>query len=73
MNLHVAEASALYRVQAAVPDLDRAAVDARVLWLFDNATLNRQLDKLDKLELSSVWRLTEQALGPPGRGPRPSR
>ena len=46
----------------AVHDIDRAAIDARVLALFDNASLRSQLRKLDKVELSSVWRLTQQVL-----------
>ncbi len=42
--------------------IDRAAIDARVLALFDNASLRSHVRKLDKVELSSVWRLTQQVL-----------
>ena len=52
------------------PDIARASIDARVLALFDNASLRSRLRKLDKLELASVWRLTEQALARP-RGAEP--
>lgn len=55
-------ASQLHRAAAAFGDLDHAAIDARVLALFDNAALHSQVRKLDKLELSSVWRLTQQVL-----------
>jgi uncharacterized protein (DUF2384 family) len=41
---------------------DRAAIDARVLDLFDNPSLRSRLRKLDEVELSSVWRLTLHAL-----------
>ena len=43
--------------------IDAATIDARVLALFDNAALRSQLRKLDKVELASVWRLTQHALG----------
>lgn len=42
--------------------IERAAIDARVMALFDNASLRSQVQKLDKVELSSVWRLTHQVL-----------
>lgn len=42
--------------------IDRSEIDARVLALFDNATLQSQVRKLDKVELSNVWRLTQQVL-----------
>jgi uncharacterized protein (DUF2384 family) len=44
------------------PAIDRAAIDARVIALFDNARLQSKIRKLDKVELSSVWRVTETAL-----------
>ena len=50
------------RAPEIVHDMDRAAIDARVIALFDNASLRNQVRKLGKLELSSVWRLTLQAL-----------
>ena len=43
-------------------DIDRAAIDARVIALFDNASLRSHVRKLDKVELTSVWRLTLQVL-----------
>ena len=49
-------------VQEALQDLDRVVIDSRVIALFDNTALRSQVCKLDKLELSSVWRLTEQVL-----------
>ena len=52
----------LPRVAEAVHDIDRAAIDARVIALFDNASLRSHVRKLDKVELSSVWRLTQQVL-----------
>jgi uncharacterized protein (DUF2384 family) len=51
---------------AATPDLGRAAIDARVIAIFDNASLRAQVRKLDKVELASVWRLTEQVLSRKG-------
>ncbi|WP_077036487.1 antitoxin Xre/MbcA/ParS toxin-binding domain-containing protein [Pelomonas sp. KK5] len=58
MTWHVAEPRPVYQVQALGP----ALIDARALALLDNAALRRQLGKLEKVELASVWRLTEQAL-----------
>jgi putative toxin-antitoxin system antitoxin component (TIGR02293 family) len=43
-------------------DIDQAAIDARVIALFDNDSLRSHVRKLEKVELSSVWRLTEQVL-----------
>lgn len=45
-----------------VHGIDRATIDARVIALFDNASLRSHVRKLDKVELSSVWRLTRQVL-----------
>ena len=42
--------------------LDRASIDARVIALFDNTRLQSKVLKLDKVELSNVWRATETAL-----------
>jgi uncharacterized protein (DUF2384 family) len=50
------------RIEDAAHDIDRAAIDARVIALFDNASLRSHVQKLDKVELSSVWRLTQQVL-----------
>jgi putative toxin-antitoxin system antitoxin component (TIGR02293 family) len=50
------------RAEDACHGIDRAAIDARVLALFDNASLRSHVRKLDKVELSSVWRLTQQVL-----------
>lgn len=47
-------------------DMGRAKIDARVMALFDNAPLRSQVRNLDKVELSSVWRLTQQALARKG-------
>lgn len=52
----------LPRAAAAAHDISRAAIDARVIALFDNASLRSHVRKLDKVELSSVWRLTQQVL-----------
>ena len=49
-------------------DADNATIDARALALFDNATLRNQVHKLEKVELTSVWRLTWQALSKQGAG-----
>ncbi len=43
-------------------DIDRAAVDAKVIALFDDTTLRSHVRKLDKVELASVWRLTLSVL-----------
>ncbi len=51
-----------HRPEEAVHDIERAAIDARVLALFDNASLRSHVRKLDKVELASVWRLTQQVL-----------
>ena len=48
--------------EGAVHGTDRAAIDARVMALFDNASLRSHVRRLDKVELSSVWRLTQQVL-----------
>ncbi len=48
--------------EGAAQDIERSAIDARVLALFDNASLQSQVRKLDKVELASVWRLTQQVL-----------
>ena len=53
---------------AAGHEIDRAAIDARVLALFDDASLRSHVRKLDKVELSSVWRLTRQVLSRKGDG-----
>ena len=50
------------RTTEVVPSTDRAAIDARVIALFDNVSLRSHVRKLDKVELSSVWRLTLQVL-----------
>jgi putative toxin-antitoxin system antitoxin component (TIGR02293 family) len=50
------------RADDACHGIDRAAIDARVLALFDNASLRSHVRKLHKVELSSVWRLTQQVL-----------
>jgi len=50
------------RPEEAAHDIERAAIDARVLALFDNASLRSHVRKLDKVELASVWRLTQQVL-----------
>lgn len=50
------------RTEDAAHDIDRAAIDARVIALFDNASLRSHVRKLDKVELASVWRLTLQVL-----------
>jgi uncharacterized protein (DUF2384 family) len=50
------------RAEKAAHDIDRATIDARVLALFDNASLRSHVRKLDKVELASVWRLTQQVL-----------
>jgi putative toxin-antitoxin system antitoxin component (TIGR02293 family) len=52
------------RNRSAVPPsrLDRAAIDARVLAVFDNARLQSKVLKLDKVELLNVWRATEAVL-----------
>lgn len=42
--------------------IDRAAIDARVIALVDDASLRSHVRELDKVELASVWRLTRQAL-----------
>ncbi len=42
--------------------IDRAAIDARVIALFDNESLRSHVRNLDKVELASVWRLTLQVL-----------
>lgn len=56
----------LPRVAQAGHDIDRAAIDARVIALFDNASLRSHVRRLDKVELSSVWRLTQQVLSRKG-------
>ena len=43
--------------------IDRAAIDARVIALFDNARLQSKVRRLERVELLSVWRATEAALG----------
>lgn len=50
------------RAEAAGHEHDRAAIDARVFALFDNASLLSNVRKLDKVELAKVWKLTEGAL-----------
>ena len=50
------------RAKDAVPGIDRAAIDTRVIALFDNVSLQSHVRRLDKVELSSVWRLTQQVL-----------
>ena len=52
----------LASAEQAVNDIDRAAIDARVIALFDDVTLRSHVRRLDKVELSSVWRLTQQVL-----------
>jgi uncharacterized protein (DUF2384 family) len=47
--------------RASVP-IDRSAVDARVIALLCHAGLRNQVRKLEKLELSSVWDVTQLAL-----------
>ena len=46
-----------------VTSLPPSAIDSRALALFDNAALRTQIGKLDKLELTSVWRLTQAVEG----------
>lgn len=50
------------RAAETVRGIDRGAIDARAIALFDNASLRSHVRKLDKVELSSVWRLTHQVL-----------
>ncbi|HBY60763.1 MAG TPA: hypothetical protein DEH78_13140 [Solibacterales bacterium] len=47
---------------AAAPELDWSAIDAWVLSIFADKALLGQLRRLDKVELGSVWALTERAL-----------
>ena len=61
-NLPSARPPHLSHAAQAVHGLDRAAIDARVIALFDNASLRSHVRNLDKVELSSVWRLTQQVL-----------
>jgi putative toxin-antitoxin system antitoxin component (TIGR02293 family) len=42
--------------------IDPATIDARVVALLEDAALRSQVQKLDKVELAGVWRLTERAL-----------
>ena len=65
-NLASARSPEPPRAPEVVHDIDRAAIDARVIALFDNASLRSQVRKLDKVELSSVWRLTLQVLSRKG-------
>ncbi len=48
--------------------MGHAEIDARVIALFDDASLRSQVRQLDKVELSSVWRLTHQVLLRQGAG-----
>jgi hypothetical protein len=41
---------------------DRAAIDGLIFAVFDNVALRRSVRSLEKLELSSVWRLTHRLL-----------
>jgi putative toxin-antitoxin system antitoxin component (TIGR02293 family) len=50
------------RAEKLAHDIDRAAIDARVIALFDNGSLRSHVRKLEKVELASVWRLTLQVL-----------
>ena len=50
------------RAAAVVRDIDRVAIDTRVFALFDNVSLRSHVRRLDKVELSTVWRLTQQVL-----------
>ena len=50
------------RAEDVAHDIDRAAIDARVIALFDNDSLRSHVRKLEKVELASVWRLTLQVL-----------
>ncbi len=43
-------------------DRNHASIDAQAIELFDDLTLRSQVRQLDKVELSSVWRLTQQVL-----------
>lgn len=61
-NVSSARSPDRLRAPEVVHDIDRAAIDARVIALFDNASLRSHVRKLDKVELSSVWRLTQQVL-----------
>lgn len=65
-NIPSARTPHLPRAAQAVHDIDRAAIDARVIALFDNASLRSHVRRLDKVELSSVWRLTQQVLSRKG-------
>ena len=61
-NLSMARSPGSPLVAEVGHEIDRAAIDARVIALFDNASLRSHVRKLDKVELSSVWRLTRQVL-----------
>ena len=50
------------RAEDVAHNMDRAAIDARVIALFDNDSLRSHVRKLEKVELASVWRLTLQVL-----------
>ena len=58
----VREAQHRGHVSVSSSRLDRASIDARVIALFDNTRLQSKVLKLDKVELSNVWRATETAL-----------
>lgn len=60
----------LVRRPRAAPDLDWSLIDARVLSLFADRDLLTRVRRLPKVELASVWDLTERALAR-HRGVRP--
>ncbi|MBU6440947.1 MAG: DUF2384 domain-containing protein [Betaproteobacteria bacterium] len=45
------------RLEAVAHDIDPAAIDALVMDLFDDESLRSHVRELEKVELSSVWRL----------------
>lgn len=50
------------RIEGARADIGGAVIDARVLALFDDDSLRSGIRRLEKVELSRVWHLTERAL-----------
>lgn len=55
-------ASHRFRAEDVAQGIDRAAIDALVIGLFDNESLRSHVRSLEKMELASVWRLTLQTL-----------
>jgi uncharacterized protein (DUF2384 family) len=61
----VNEGHARHQARSGAPEvIDRSAIDARVIALLCHAGLRNQVRKLEKLELSSVWHMTQAALSP---------